>query len=322
MYRIRFHGRGGQGIKTASRILGSAFFAEAYEVQDAPRYGAERRGAPIFAYVRASRSPVDERGSIEQPDLVVVADESLVQVAAAGVLSGLEGGSILLIASAETAETWRERLGVDATILTLAAETGSDPESGALMGAATAAAAARLIGRISLANLEAAVRSELEALPSALIERNLATARRGFAAVAAHEGCVREGPELATRSTPPAWVELEAEPVLLSAPDIHGGATSEQVRTGLWRTMRPEIDDDLCRRCSWICSSLCPDGAIDVGAEREPVIDYEHCKGCLICVAVCPTHAIRVEPEATAVAVAQRTSGAEASPDRAEGSSS
>ena len=55
MFRIRFHGRGGQGMKTASRILGSAFFLEGYEVQDAPRYGAERRGAPIFAYVRAAK---------------------------------------------------------------------------------------------------------------------------------------------------------------------------------------------------------------------------------------------------------------------------
>ncbi|MEN8711676.1 MAG: 2-oxoacid:acceptor oxidoreductase family protein, partial [Arenicellales bacterium] len=45
MYRIRFHGRGGQGMKTASRILGTAFFLAGYEVQDAPRYGAERRGA-------------------------------------------------------------------------------------------------------------------------------------------------------------------------------------------------------------------------------------------------------------------------------------
>ena len=43
MYRIRFHGRGGQGMKTASRILGTAFFLSGYEVQDAPRYGAERR---------------------------------------------------------------------------------------------------------------------------------------------------------------------------------------------------------------------------------------------------------------------------------------
>jgi len=56
MFRIRFHGRGGQGMKTASRILGMAFFKAGYQVQDAPCYGAERRGAPIFAYVRAIAS--------------------------------------------------------------------------------------------------------------------------------------------------------------------------------------------------------------------------------------------------------------------------
>ena len=56
MYRLRFHGRGGQGMKTAGRILGTAFFLAGFEVQDAPRYGAERRGAPIFAYVRAARA--------------------------------------------------------------------------------------------------------------------------------------------------------------------------------------------------------------------------------------------------------------------------
>ena len=74
MYRIHFHGRGGQGIKTAGRVLGSAFFLEGFEVQDAPRYGAERRGAPMFAYVRANRSCIVERGVIHNPDLVVVAD--------------------------------------------------------------------------------------------------------------------------------------------------------------------------------------------------------------------------------------------------------
>lgn len=62
MYRIRFHGRGGQRVKTASQILGTAFFLEGFEVQNAPRYGAERRGAPIFAYVRAARAPILERG--------------------------------------------------------------------------------------------------------------------------------------------------------------------------------------------------------------------------------------------------------------------
>ena len=86
MYRIRFHGRGGQGMKTASRILGTAFFFEGFEVQDAPRYGAERRGAPIFAYVRASKETINERGIITAPDLVIVADDSLIAIPAAGVL--------------------------------------------------------------------------------------------------------------------------------------------------------------------------------------------------------------------------------------------
>src|SRR3990167_7740258 len=105
MFRIRFHGRGGQGMKTASQILGSAFFVEGYEVQDAPRYGAERRGAPIFAFVRAARAPIQERGIITRPDLVIVADETLVPVAAAAVMQGVTARTVLLIHSAEAGST-------------------------------------------------------------------------------------------------------------------------------------------------------------------------------------------------------------------------
>ena len=76
-------------MKTASRILGSALFQQGYEVQDAPRYGAERRGAPIFAYVRADKKPINERGIIHRPDLVIVADDTLVAIPAAGVLAGM-----------------------------------------------------------------------------------------------------------------------------------------------------------------------------------------------------------------------------------------
>jgi pyruvate ferredoxin oxidoreductase gamma subunit len=57
MLRIRFHGRGGQGMKTASRILGAAAFHAGYVVQDAPVYGAERRGAPMAAFTRIARAP-------------------------------------------------------------------------------------------------------------------------------------------------------------------------------------------------------------------------------------------------------------------------
>jgi pyruvate ferredoxin oxidoreductase gamma subunit len=296
MYRIRFHGRGGQGIKTASRILGSAFFAEGFEVQDAPRYGAERRGAPILAYVRADRAPVVDRGPIDRPDLVIVADLSLIQVPAAGVMTGLSDSSVLVIASAETPDVWRERLGVSGMILTLPPEPA---EAAAHIGAASVGAAARLIGQISAASLEDAIRTELAQLAPPLIERNVQRARESFSLLEAHAGCVAEGHEpTRAEAAAPEWVKLEVEPPVLAAPDIRRTATSERVPTGLWRTMRPVIDRALCNRCWWICSTLCPDGVIDVGAEREPIIDYEHCNGCLLCAAVCPPHAIRVEPEA------------------------
>jgi pyruvate ferredoxin oxidoreductase gamma subunit len=74
MYRIRFHGRGGQGMKTAAQVLGTAFFAAGFEVQDAPRYGAERRGAPI--HVRWQRAHHPQAGVIARPGLVVVAGET------------------------------------------------------------------------------------------------------------------------------------------------------------------------------------------------------------------------------------------------------
>ena len=119
MYRIRYHGRGGQGMKTASRILGTAFFLEGFEVQDAPRYGAERRGAPIFAYVRASRKPINERGIIRRPDLVIVADDTLVSIPAAGVLSGLKEWTILFISTTETPDVWKKRLNFSGQILKL-----------------------------------------------------------------------------------------------------------------------------------------------------------------------------------------------------------
>ena len=154
MYRIRFHGRGGQGMKTASRILGTAFFIEGFEVQDAPRYGAERRGAPIFAYVRAAKSAIYERGIIKHPDLVVVADDSLIPIRAAGVMQGVTDTTTLLINSLDKPELWKERLNFSGLILTLPAMDIEDTLDVRFTGAACAGAVTSLTGVISKASLE------------------------------------------------------------------------------------------------------------------------------------------------------------------------
>jgi pyruvate ferredoxin oxidoreductase gamma subunit len=297
--RVRFHGRGGQGMKTASRILGTACFLAGREVQDAPRYGAERRGAPIFAYVRIADRPIHERGIIARPDLVVVADPSLVPVPAAGVLAGLDAHGVLLINSREKPEIWRERLALPGPVIGFDAGAPADDRAALpFVGTACAAAAARLSGLVTVAHLEQAIRDELGSLGPAVVARNLDTARAAFAQVAGHAGGVREAEESVAAGAPaPDWIELRFEEARISAPVIHAALTSEAVPTGLWRTLRPIIDYERCNRCWWVCSAFCPDGAIRV-EEGTPRIDYEHCKGCLVCVAQCPPHAIDTRPEA------------------------
>lgn len=308
MYRIRFHGRGGQGMKTASRMLGKAFFLEGYEVQDAPRYGAERRGAPIFAYVRAAREPIHERGIIQHPDLVIVADDTLVSVPAAGVLQGMDEHTLMLINSHDDADTWRHRLNAQGPILILpAAEDIEDRAELPFAGAACVGAAARLVDVITLENLSRAIAEELHGLEPDIIKKNQEKALEAFELMAEHAGVVKESGEVdAEAYVRPGWIEIPFEDARVSAPVIHGALTSVEVRTGLWRVLRPVIDYDHCKHCWWVCSTYCPDSAIKVTAEGIPEIDYDHCKGCMICVAKCPSHAIGAVPEHGSIAAPKK----------------
>jgi len=301
MYRVRFHGRGGQGMKTAGRILGTAFFLEGFEVQDSPKYGAERRGAPLTSAVRADRNPINERGVILRPDLVVVADDTLVPVQSAAVMTGVSDRTVLVINSNTDAEEWHRRLGINSLVLTLPASTEPDRAELPYVGAVCAGAAARLTGCISEATIVAAVREELSTFNDEIIAKNVDSALSGYNLMAAHEGTATKGEEhSAADYETPHWIELQAESASLSAPAIHTSANSVKVGTGLWRTMRPIIEYEHCNRCSWICGSFCPDSAIVVNEQGYPEIDYQHCKGCLICVAQCPPHAIISIPEQVA----------------------
>jgi pyruvate ferredoxin oxidoreductase gamma subunit len=309
MYRIRFHGRGGQGMKTASQVLGTAFFLEGFEVQDAPRYGAERRGAPIFAYVRAAREPIQERGIITRPDLVIVADETLVPVPAAGVLLGVSECTVMLLNSAEPAEEWTQRLKLRGPVLTLPVSVDVKERADLpFIGAACAGAAARLTGAIQRANLEQAIHAEIGRYGEATLQKNLEQALVAFDAMAAHAGLVKQSGEIvADGYRAPDWIDVPFESARTSTPDIEVPATSELSITGVWRTHRPVIDYEHCNRCSWVCSTLCPDSAIKIDPDHTPRIDYDHCKGCMVCVAVCPPHAIRAVLESDAKAEETKT---------------
>lgn len=95
LIEIRWHGRGGQGAKTASLLLADAAFNTGKYIQGFPEYGPERMGAPITAYNRISNTPITIHSNIYEPDYVVVVDDTLLE--SVPVTAGLkETGAIVI----------------------------------------------------------------------------------------------------------------------------------------------------------------------------------------------------------------------------------
>ncbi len=95
MIEIRWHGRGGQGAKTASLLLADAAFNTGKYIQGFPEYGPERMGAPITAYNRISTNPIRIHSNIYEPDFVVVVDDSLLK--SVDVTAGLKKEGAIVI---------------------------------------------------------------------------------------------------------------------------------------------------------------------------------------------------------------------------------
>ncbi len=102
---IRWHGRGGQGAKTACLLLADAAFSSGKYVQGFPEYGPERMGAPITAYNRISDAPCTVHSNIHFPDYVVVVDESL--LSSVDVTQGLNPQGAVVVNSAKPPEQLR-----------------------------------------------------------------------------------------------------------------------------------------------------------------------------------------------------------------------
>ena len=292
--RIRFHGRGGHGIKTASRMVGTAAFLAGYQVQDSPVYGAERRGAAVVAFTRFGEEAILERGVIEHPDLIVVGDETLLANPAAGVLVGQETASAIFL-NAESAQPLVEQydLRPPAIAWDLTRRTQAIIGVASALSAGLAAATARLVGLIPEPQLLAAVRQELAELhlPEDAIAKNLDLASEVFSALSSLELPLRNIQETAQKIS-----SVPYEGLLRGSPSILNTGNSEQRQTGAWRLERPEVDFDQCTRCG-LCFLQCPDGAIKLDQDGYPVIDYDHCKGCMLCQTLCPVQAILSKQE-------------------------
>ena len=287
---LRFHGRGGEGVKLASRIVTRAGFLAGMVVQDSPLFGAERRGAPVVAFARLADEPILERGYIDCPDALVVMDASLLRHAEADVLAGIGAETVVLVNSGSSPAEVARRYGIAGRVVTLdVSSLALDVLGKHLLSAPVAGFVAKVGRLVPWETVATAVRIELAAagVSRALIGRNLAVTERAFTA-APSVGLPdwRAGRATTLARPRPAFV-VPHLPARVAAPTIVGPATSPLRVLDGWRVYRPVIELSRCTRCM-LCFALCPEGAIRLDDQTYPVVDYAHCKGCLVCAAECP----------------------------------
>ena len=178
---IRWHGRGGQGAVTAAKIVAAAAMREGKHFQGFPDYGPERRGAPVRAYNRISSEPMYNIGPIRSPGVVVVLDESLVEIA--GVADGAGEETTAVINSGSTPEEVSARMGVPGIrVVTIDADAIATEALGRpIVNTTMIGAVAAVTGAIGLPSLESEIRHTFEGqLPPKAVEGNVTAARRAF----------------------------------------------------------------------------------------------------------------------------------------------
>ena len=126
---IRWHGRGGQGAKTAALLLADVAFNTGKHVQGFPEYGPERMGAPITAYNRISSDVIRVHSNIYDPDFVAVVDETLLHTV--DVTAGLKKEGAIIVNTAKSKEEIMPQLnGYEGRVVTIDARTISEEALG------------------------------------------------------------------------------------------------------------------------------------------------------------------------------------------------
>jgi 2-oxoacid:acceptor oxidoreductase gamma subunit (pyruvate/2-ketoisovalerate family)/2-oxoacid:acceptor oxidoreductase delta subunit (pyruvate/2-ketoisovalerate family) len=300
MFEIKFWGRGGQGAVIASIILGKAAVLIGKYALSAPKFGAERGGAPVTADFRVADDKISARYPIAKPDCVVVLDEGLITPE---IIHGLKDNGWLIINSAKPPEDFFY-LGpfkvatVDAK--SVAAKYGIGTRELPITNTTILGAAAKTLEDalgITIDILCQAIAKSGD-VPPHKIDDNIAAAKEAFEKTVIKISTNSIRPNL---SVPTASEEVDKQLLELSKIISISLRDTAGNKTGLWRTIKPIIDYAKCKnrglKCG-ICRKFCPEPAILVEENGKVAIDYDHCKGCGICSEECPLKAIEMRPEA------------------------
>ena len=263
-------GRGGEGVVLASQILAETFARAGFFVQSFPEFKAERRGAPISAFLRWDEAPIHRRYKVTDGDVLAVispsppSPQALARVRAGGLVVLNRESRFPYSGPFDVARVPASRIARDQGVLST---EGRPMGNMAVLGACV-----RLLLPGGLEHLEAAIRARM----GRRAEPNVVAAREG------HLRCTRQhhlaGDEpLAPAPPAAAHVTRPLFPVSLT--------DSRASHTGTWSLERPALAE-ACTACA-VCALFCPEGAIS-RSDDGMAIDLLYCKGCGICEVVCP----------------------------------
>jgi len=177
LVEVRWHGRGGQGIVTVSRLLAYAALLDGKYVQAFPEFGPERRGAPVTGYTRISNEPITVHSHIYNPNIIVIVDPTL--LGRSDLTKGLAKDGIIVANTDKSAKELKESLKIEKTkIYTVNAVRisldilGRPIYNTALLGAFTKAAPI-----VTMDSLNKVIQ---ERFPGAMGEKNIAVMKRAY----------------------------------------------------------------------------------------------------------------------------------------------
>lgn len=174
---VRWHGRGGQGAWTASELLARASIHEGKHIQSFPEFGPERMGAPVAAFTRVSKEPIQIHCAVYNPDVVAVLDQTLLKTVS--VARGLNEGGPIIINSKENPAEVRKMLNTDKGRLWTVPATeiavrilGRPITNTAMLGAV-----AHVTGIVKLESIEKVVK---ERFRQNIAEKNVAVVKEAY----------------------------------------------------------------------------------------------------------------------------------------------
>jgi 2-oxoacid:acceptor oxidoreductase gamma subunit (pyruvate/2-ketoisovalerate family)/2-oxoacid:acceptor oxidoreductase delta subunit (pyruvate/2-ketoisovalerate family) len=262
-------GRGGEGVVVASQVLAETFARAGFQVQSFPEFKAERRGAPISAFLRWDTDPIHRRFKLRECDVLV--DISTSPPSPRVLATVRSGGTVLLNREARFPHSGPFELArVPAS--RIAQRNGILSSEGRPMGnMAVLGACVKLFVPDGLGFLEETIRARMGAHAPA----NVTAAREGYAACTRQHARAGDEP---VESVPDATRPKRA---------LFAVSTTDSLRTntGAWSLDRPVLLEP-CNDCA-LCALFCPEGAM-TRTGGAMAIDYLYCKGCGICEVVCP----------------------------------